>query len=354
MKNRKLLISGVFIVMVLILSACAMGPRAIGTPGLTADDEIVYVSYQQFVYAVDARTGMEIWRYPASGSAQVVFYAPSLVTEDAVYVGDLANKFHKINKENGLNLWTFSGAKGWFIGQAFESEGLVFAQSSDRYVYALDATDGAELWSYETGHQNWAQPVSDGTKVYIASLDHFVYAVNRQGEMVWSTELNGASIGSPVYDEANQQIFVATIGNALYALDSKTGRINWQFDQAKSSLWATPVLVEEVVYVSDEAGTVYAFDAANGKPVWSKDVATKAMGGLLAVEKGFILATEDGSIMAIDFDGNPLWTRTVDGEIYTTPVKTTENLVIATIKGDNLLYGFDLNGNQVWAFAPGK
>jgi len=115
MKIKKFLITGVFVTMALVLSACAMGPRAVGTPGLTAEGDVVYVSYMQYVYAVNAQTGIEVWRYPAKGSAQVMFYAPPTVTDDAVFVGDLANKFHKLNKTTGAALWTFEGAKGLFI-----------------------------------------------------------------------------------------------------------------------------------------------------------------------------------------------------------------------------------------------
>ena len=354
MKNRKLIIAGMFALMVLALSACAMGPRAVGTPGLTADGDMVYVSYQQYVYAVNAKTGQEVWRYPAEANAKVVFYAPPLVTEDAVYVGDLANALHKINKTTGANIWTFSEAKGWFIGQAGEGEGVVYAPSSDRKVYAIKVTDGSQLWAFEAEHQNWSQPlVVDGLVVF-ASMDHFVYALNSIGEQVWSTELNGASVASPIYDESNQQIVISTIGNSLYALNSKNGKVNWMFDQTKSSLWATPLQVDDVIYISDEAGSMYAVAASNGKSVWTTEIGSKVMAGLLAFDDGFIAVTEDGSIKAFDFDRNAKWTRSIDAEIYTTPVKTSENLIIATIGGDALLYGFDLQGNQVWSYTPGK
>jgi outer membrane protein assembly factor BamB len=351
MKIKKFLITGVFVTMALILSACAMGPRAVGTPGLTAEGDVVYVSYMQYIYAVNAQTGVEIWRYPAKGSAQVVFYAPPTVTEDAVYVGDLANKFHKLNKTTGTALWTFEGAKGWFIGQAVISGDTVYASSSDRFIYAIDSTNGSLKWKFETGHQNWSQPIVVSNEIVLASLDHSVYALDMQGKKLWQTELNGAIVGSPITDETNEKIYVGTIGQSFYALDAKTGKVTWQFD-TKSSLWSAPLFAEGTLLICDEAGTVYSIDPITGKALWTTEVGGKVMGGLLAIDGGFIVVTEDSTVRAFDFDRNPLWTRTVSGELYTTPVQTAENIIIAAIKGDNLLYGFDLIGNQEWVFKP--
>jgi outer membrane protein assembly factor BamB len=351
MKIKKFLITGVFVTMALILSACAMGPRAVGTPGLTAEGDVVYVSYMQYIYAVNAQTGVEIWRYPAKGSAQVVFYAPPTVTEDAVYVGDLANKFHKLNKTTGTALWTFEGAKGWFIGQAVISGDTVYASSSDRFIYAIDSTNGSLKWKFETGHQNWSQPIVVSNEIVLASLDHSVYALDMQGKKLWQTELNGAIVGSPITDETNEKIYVGTIGQSFYALDAKTGKVTWQFD-TKSSLWSAPLFAEGTLLICDEAGTVYSVDPITGKALWTTEVGGKVMGGLLAIDGGFIVVTEDSTVRAFDFDRNPLWTRTVSGELYTTPVQTAENIIIAAIKGDNLLYGFDLIGNQEWVFKP--
>jgi outer membrane protein assembly factor BamB len=351
MKIKKFLITGVFVTMALVLSACAMGPRAVGTPGLTAEGDVVYVSYMQYVYAVNAQTGIEVWRYPAKGSAQVMFYAPPTVTDDAVFVGDLANKFHKLNKTTGAALWTFEGAKGWFIGQAVVSSDTVYASSSDRFIYALDSANGSLKWKFETGHQNWSQPVVINNEIVLASLDHSVYALDMTGKVLWQTELNGAIVGSPITDDANEKVYVGTIGQAFYALDVKTGKVAWQFD-TKSSLWSAPLFAEGTLLICDEAGTVYSVDPITGKALWTTEVGGKVMGGLLAIEGGFVVVTEDSTVRGFDFDRNPLWTRTVSGELYTAPVKTAENIIIAAIKGDNLLYGFDLTGNQEWVFKP--
>ena len=47
-----------------------------------------------------------------------VFYARPLITDDAVYIGDFENSFHKLDLETGTEKWSFTDAKGYFTGQA--------------------------------------------------------------------------------------------------------------------------------------------------------------------------------------------------------------------------------------------
>jgi len=150
----------------LVLGGCAMGPRADGTPGVSADETAAYVSYQQFVYKIDAATGTEVWRYPQSGSAQIAFYAPPLLADGKLYVGDLANRFQRLSAENGNVDWIFSEAKGWFEAKAATNGTYIIAPNLDRNVYCL-TVDGKLIWTYSSEFGFLAEPVVVEDKVYI-------------------------------------------------------------------------------------------------------------------------------------------------------------------------------------------
>ena len=107
MKKNKISIITILLGLTLVLSACVAGPRVTGTPGLSISEETAYVAYGNFVYSLDVDSGSVAWSYPSEPSASVVFYAQPLVTDSFIYVGDLANQFHKLNKDTGQHCGHF-------------------------------------------------------------------------------------------------------------------------------------------------------------------------------------------------------------------------------------------------------
>jgi len=350
MKKNKILVLAIILGLTLILSACAPGPRVTGTPGISVSDDMVFVSYANLVYSLDINSGDVEWTYPSEPSAQVVFYAPPLVTESFVYVGDLANQFHKLNKETGTALWTYSGAEGFFIGKAAEKDGIVYAPSNDGKLYALDE-NGELLWAFKTGHYIWAQPIIYDDTIYVGSMDHFVYAISKDGEERWSVEMKGAVPSSPEISEDGSSLFVTSLGNEMVALNTSDGSVQWTFE-SNESIWGDAILVNGALYLADSDGNIHAIDSANGEERWQKKVSSSVIGGLTELSDGFVLATKEGLLKAYDFNGESLWEATLVGETYQAPVTNGQILVAGTIEGENLVYGFDLNGVQLWSTTP--
>ena len=353
MKKSRILILAVLLALMLILSACVPGPRVVGTPGVTISDEMVFVSYQSFVYGLSPDTGSIAWHYPEEGNNQVVFYAQPVVSDGYVYVGDLANNFHKLDAETGEAQWTFTEAKGFYMGQAAVDDGIVYAPSNDGRLYALDA-DGSLLWTFETGHYIWAQPQLSEDAVYVGSMDHYVYAISKDGEELWSAEMEGAVVGSPQLSDDGDLLFVGSIGGKMAALDTRNGQPAWTYDGGGSvnSIWGKPLLVDGTLYFADSSGQLFALNAEDGTPIWQTEFDGGVVGGITAIADGLVLATNEGLVKAYNFDGSPKWEATLEGESFQEPVANQDMLVAGTINGESLLYGFNLTGVQLWSTTP--
>ena len=66
--------------------------------------------------------------------------------------------------------------------------------------------------------------------------------------------------------------------------------------------------------------------------------------------ENILLATESGSVYALDRDGKILWTQAVGGKIYTTPVAAGGLTLVAPLEAEFYLTALDQNGRQVWTF----
>jgi len=353
MKKSHFLVIVLLIGLTLTLSSCVSGPRVTGTPGISMSDETVVVAYGPYVFGLDVGSGSVLWHYPEKKDNKVVFYAQPLITDSAVYIGDLANNFHKLDISNGDVEWTFSDAKGYYLGQAAESDGVVYAPSNDGNLYAIDP-DGSLLWAFETGHYIWAQPLITDDAILVASMDHSVYAVTKDGEEIWSTEMAGAVVGKPAINEDGSVMYVGSLGKEIAALDTSTGEILWTFDanETLESVWGNPIFIEDVLYFADASSQLFALDTTDITTVWQTNISGTVVSGLTALEDGIALATQEGTIKAVNLDGSPKWEATLEGEIYQAPAVNGDNLVVGVLKGDNLLNAFSTTGAQRWSTTP--
>jgi outer membrane protein assembly factor BamB len=342
--------------MALVVTGCAVGPRAESAPGLSTDGEAIYLANRTFVYKVN-QTGTELWHYPEKSSPSVMFYAAPVSENGNVVFGDLANKFHALSAENGSLKWEFTDAKGWFLASAVAEEGLIVAPSLDRSVYALDEA-GKLLWKFSGKFGYLAQPLITEERIIIASQEHEVIALDKEtGAEVWKTKTSGSMNSSPLFDPASKLLFAGGMGHEVIALDEASGETNWTFNNngQMSAIWSSPILIGDNLIVADDKGVIYAIDPKNGNLNWTIITSEAMMAGPVALDDGFVVVSIAGNVRAYSMDQAPRWTLSLpNAMVYTTPVVSGGNIIIAnkTTKNENLMFAVDQNGVQKWAFTP--
>lgn len=353
MKRSKFILIGILAGLSLILSACMPGIRVTGTPGVSLSGDTVYVAYGSQVYALNAENGNVVWHYPQDKKNNSVFYAQPLIVDNFVYVGDLTNNFHKIDKNSGASIWKFTEANGHYIGKANESNGVVYVPNNNGSLYAIDANDGSMKWSFKTGHYIWAQPQITDKAIFIGSMDHKVYSISKDGDELWSSEMKGAVVATPVLNADGSKLFVGSIGHDMTAIDTDNGKVLWTFDSG-NSIWGKPALVADVLYFGNSAGTLFALDANLGELKWQQETSGSIVGGITVMNDEIAIVTEEGAVKVLNFDGSPKWETNISGRIFQAASVDNQHLIVGAIESDNLLYAFNQAGTQIWSKTPEK
>jgi outer membrane protein assembly factor BamB len=352
--RRSLILFSILLITSLALSACT-GSASVATswPGITVDQNTLYMSSAASVYAINAENGSLIWRYPAKADNRHQYYSAPSVTSDALYVGDFANTFYQINRSSGELVQQFLGAKNRYVGDSLVVGDTILAPSADHYLYSLDRQFN-QNWKFETKGAIWAQPISDGTNVYVASMDHFLYAVNlKTGEEIWKVDAKGAIVGTPVMDDQGV-LYLASNGNIALAVESKNGAVMWE-QPLTSAVWSGMVVREGTVYFGDLQGAFHAIKAEDGTSIWKTDVNGAVIAKPAILPEGLVVVTEAGSAIQLDFDGTKVWTKDfANAKLYTSPVVTSDKVIIAAVGAEQLLYALDFSGNQVWSYSPAQ
>ena len=278
-----------------------------------------------------------------------MFYAAPAVAEDEIIVGDYTRSLYSLDK-NGNQNWVFNDAQGRYIASALVLDDYIVAPSSDHTLYVLDR-DGILQWEYTTGQMIWAQPVSDGEVVYAASMDHHLVALRlKDGKELWNTDLESAIVFSLTIDDTSSTLFVGTIGQKITAINCENGKPIWQYE-AKDAVWAKPLYLDGNIYVGDLSGNIYSIDAESGKVSWTNSSQGAILATGVKMEDALVFVTEDGIISALNSDGGQIWQRTIEGNLYSSPVVLEDKLLIGITAGENVITALDFNGNPIWTYS---
>lgn len=352
-QKRYLFLFFTLLLSAMLLSACDGGLAASSWPGVTVDQDTIYISYATHVMAVNGSNGSLIWRYPEKADAKHSYYAPPELAGDQLIVGDYVNTVVSLNAKTGTQNWQFDQATGRFVGGALAINDLVLMPSVDHKLYALNSS-GQLVWSFEAKNGLWARPVSDGSYVYLPSMDHNLYAIDlKTGNKRWETDLGGALVSSATLSE-DGLLYIGTLANEVLAVNSVSGNVVWRF-KTQGAVWSSPVLYEGILYLGDLQGTEYALDAATGTQKWKLDqLGSAIIASSTVTPDSIFVVTEDGNLVSINFDGQRQWTKTINGKLYTAPVIAGDKVVVSVIQGDNLLQAFQLTGTDAWSFVAPK
>ena len=281
------------------------------------------------------------------------------VADGKVYITLNDNSLHALHASTGDIEWTFMG-EGWITSSPVVVNGVVYAGSWDQKVYALDASSGELLWRYTTD-DNVSNPliVEDGT-VYVGSGNQ-AYALEAvSGKLLWSSEVDVHVSSSPVLVEGT--LYVGSLGGHLYALDTATGDVLWQYKvsdesysvstsggKVYSEVFTEPSIMGGRVYIGSDSGYLYSLDALSGEVLWQYKTSSEEAFRRVATHGRVVLAAEavGGHIYALDASsGQLLWEYRTGQLLNSLAVKDGILLAGGTL---GFIFALDaLTGEPLW------
>ena len=248
---------------------------------------------------------------------------PSLTTGDAqnqlpaglssgnFHIGTYSGQVYALTIAQGTDRWVYprTGSIGAIVGSPVVANKTVYISSSDSTVYALDTTYGDLKWKFEIldekgqRHEKlWTSPVVHDGVVYVSTFDGHIYALSAEtGELDWSFESEAGFASSPVIYE--DTIFLGSFDRHLYAVQIGSNVSKWRFPQEKPAgnwFWAAPIVNEGIVYAGCLDGKLYAIEAETGEKLWESDAGKPIVSSPVLVDNLLIVANEAGNVYIIN------------------------------------------------------
>jgi outer membrane protein assembly factor BamB len=158
-------------------------------PALTL--ERIYLPANMSLYALNAATGADLWRFEAPRYSAQQSEDPAYdevadacaVWRDNVYCGTILALVYALDAATGAVRSRFQTRHG---GRALDAgvhaapvvcDGVVYAFSRDGKVYALEAETGELLWQFSTGGTIRSVPWVQDAIVYVATIEGTLFAL---------------------------------------------------------------------------------------------------------------------------------------------------------------------------------
>ena len=240
----------------------------VATPFTPATGEsLVFTASEQTIEARDAQTGAVRWRSPLPGGAAAPLYYDTGWLLASTTAGDLA----AFRASDGTLVWRRQlGAP--LVSAPGPALDRLFLPLADNRLVAVLLINGQTVWELKLTAPVTALLALEDQLVFGTAAKNLISVELKHGRERWKWPLGGDMAGMPVADE--KRIYFASRDNIVRALDRKSGNLRWKADLASrpagGPLRLTDVLLQPMVSTQ-----IAGFDPATGKPTVSATAASE-------------------------------------------------------------------------------
>ncbi|MBU3896979.1 MAG: right-handed parallel beta-helix repeat-containing protein, partial [Nanoarchaeota archaeon] len=236
---------------------------------------IVYVPNKGFlgIMAFNETTGEEIWRHYTGKTDDtptyvdgVIYTGPGVPETDIKY-----KKIYALNATTGELIWNYTNETSGGTPAVWNNRLYWLARYGPKYLYALNTTPEPltdlqrHLWNYSiaTGTLETSTTAIEGV-VYGGSDSGNLFALNAtNGTEIWSVAIGGVWDSTPMI--SGERLYIGTRGNGIKCLNKTNGNVFWT--GGGGNIYSVITLHNDVVFGGGKNDVLYALNATDGTSI---------------------------------------------------------------------------------------
>jgi len=262
----------------------------------------------------------------------------------------------------GLPLWTYFG-RHLLEFPPVAGYGLIYEESFDGRIHAIDPKTGNVKWSYDGRRCGWSSPALGGGSLFATFIGSvsgrcsrlpngsIVRLDARTGKVLWARNV-GQTETSPLLDHGT--VYFGSTNGTVYAFSAKTANELWSYATG-AAVKGSLAIENGRVFFGNYGGNFYALNARTGKPVWPSPNGGHGhfYAGPSVVDGRVYEGATDGNVYAFSArDGTQLWTFPTGGYVYASTAVWRGIVLVGSY--DHNFYAINsATGSERWSFPAG-
>ncbi len=303
-----------------------------------ADSTIYIGSSDYYVYAINAKNGLLKWKcftgptmFPPHGR----YISSPCVYNNVVYIG--GDKLYAINALTGVIIWSKDlepGVYGEVHSSPTVANNILYINSLYTF-YSFNAATGAPIANLSSINVNYRFSHSspcyyNGTVYNITDRQHttftssMIYGANPLSLLLITTDFADLSLKPTTYSSpviVNNSLYICA-DSVLYGYTLGPGGTiprRWSFKSNGSYDFTSPDADGNLVFSGNNAGVIYAINAASGTIAWTLDVKSKGDDRIInspVVANNEVYISSNKAIYALNAtDGSVIWRKPTTGNL---------------------------------------
>ncbi len=319
---------------------------------VSSGDRLLFCTSKGGVYAVDFE-GNEVWskhlvrELKADGTQRMErFDAPPACFDGILLVGSMAGNLYAFDAETGEQKWKYT-VDGPIMGSANlhrsgdpgDTGSVLVIGQSDGVLHSVDLLTGKGLWKSDPIDQCDGSPSVIGDEIVFGSCAAALHVFSAlDGSLVKNIEIDSDSQIAGGVALVGVSAFSGSHSGKLIHANIETGEIVWLNSDSEYEIYTTPAVSGDWVVFASDDGIVYGLDRDTGVQQWNYDT-DNGLPYSVVIAGDKVVFPADGVVYLLRLEtGELLWSQEVSDEI-TSPAIINGMIVVGSDDGTVTAFG---------------
>ena len=264
-------------------------------------DSTLYIGrIDGFMTAISLARKDTVWNYETMGQISASANRLKFAGREAIVFGSYDNYMYCVDAKNGKELSSFES--GYYLNgaAAIWKEHVIFG-GCDSWLRIVNCQTGIPTDSLLLDAYIPASPAIMGDYCYVGDYSGNIYKLMLEnGKIIRHKKISEGSEGNSfvsvpaISDEAH---YFYSGDRHIQAVSRKTGKLMWKYMLKGNVGESSPVICDDKIIMCTKTGIISILDANKGELLWEYDTGEQVVGSPAIIKEHFMILTVKGTLL---------------------------------------------------------